>query len=717
MATPPHGKVTVDCNNYSVMHRREFLTLSASALAASAQTRYPGTNYKPYSGVLPDYLRDLASAAYRARNEAIGKLSTPERIAERNHWCRKTFWQLVGGELDRTPLNARVTGTFERDGYKVEKIVYESRPGLHIPANLYIPAGHNPPFPGVLFQLGHSLNGKAADPYQKCCQGLARLGYLVLAFDTMGQGERTYYPEPGGTLTRLGSADEEHTKPGRQMLLLGDTSSRMQTWDALRSLDYLASHPLVDPGRLGTTGNSGGGTLSMMLACVDDRLTAAAISCPNSENFACADFNPPGSTDDAEQNFIASGPLGFDRWDLLYPLAPKPLLVLVSAKDFFGTYSPSYLSSGWEEYRKLEKVYALLGKPNHLEWADTPLPHGLAHYMRLKIYDFFGRHLKNPPERITDEPRVAPEAERDLWVTESGSVVRSFGSKTPFQLTQRAPEFRHADLASVLKVELPKGPAVWKRLGRVPSTGIHVEAIEVETRPGISIPAWLFVPEKTAGNEPALLIAEPQGRNSRAGEGALYHELTEAGCVVCAVDVRGVGDMIPEVGRGAPRYTIPHAEEEHWAWASLMLGKPMAGQRALDLARAAAALRTHPATKGRRVVLCASGKMTVPALFAAALEREIEALYLSAGLVSFRSVVETEEYRHPFANFVPDLLLHTDLPQVAKKLSPRKMTLAGTVDGGGKRMSTESVRRVYGKAAHIKILDSPAWTAQDLIKV
>jgi hypothetical protein len=294
-------------------------------------------------------------------------------------------------------------------------------------------------------------------------------------------------------------------------------------------------------------------------------------------------------------------------------------------------------------------------------------------------------------------------------------VVRSFKSKTPFQLTQRTPQFRQADLPTVLKLELPKTAPHWKRLGRVPSTGSHVEAIEIETAPRIAIPAWLFVPRKTTGQEPVLLIAEPQGRNSRAGEGALYHELAEAGRVVCAVDVRGVGDTVPEVARGAARYTIPHAEEEHWAWASLILGKPMAGQRALDLARTAAALRRHPAANGRRTILCASGKMTVPALLAAALEREIEALYLSAGLVSFRAIVETEEYKHPFANFVPDLLLYTDLPQIAQKLSPRKITLAGTVDGSGKQIPVEPVRAAYGNESHITILAEASWTAKDLL--
>ena len=189
-------------------------------------------------------------------------------------------------------------------------------PNFHVSGNLYIPTTGNPPYPGVLFQMGHTTNGKAGDLYQRCCQGLARLGYLVLGFDPMGQGERIYYPVEGGMRSRLG-ADEEHTYPGRQMLLKGISSVRLQTWDAVRSLDYLAAHPLVDPKRLASTGQSGGGTNTMLLAAIDDRLSVAAVSSGNTENVACANFNPPGSTDDAEQDLAGSGPLGFDRWDLL----------------------------------------------------------------------------------------------------------------------------------------------------------------------------------------------------------------------------------------------------------------------------------------------------------------------------------------------------------------------------------------------------------------
>ena len=215
------------------MKRREFFALPAAGLVAPAPriqqpTRaLPGARYRNYPRCLPDYLRTLAAAAYERRNRALTALTTPAAVRERQRWTRETFWKLTGGRPDTTPLNARVLGGFERPGYKLEKLVYESFPGFHVTANLYIPTTGKPPYPGILFQLGHALNGKAYPSYQRCCQGLARLGFLVLAFDPVGQGERIYYPGSDPTRTRLSSADDEHTDPGRQMLLTGDTMTRM----------------------------------------------------------------------------------------------------------------------------------------------------------------------------------------------------------------------------------------------------------------------------------------------------------------------------------------------------------------------------------------------------------------------------------------------------------------------------------------------------------
>jgi len=687
------------------------------------QSDFPGVAYREYARALPDYLRDLAARAYQARNREIAKLTSAEAIRARQQWVRETFWKLAGGMPQRTPLNTRTVGAFERAGYRVEKLVYESVPNFHIAANLYVPTTARPPFPGVLFQMGHTRNGKAGDTYQRCCQGLVKLGYLVLGFDPMGQGERVYYPDASGVRSRLASPDSEHTTPGKQMLLKGDTATRMQVWDAVRSLDVLASHPLVDAARLASTGQSGGGTLTMLLAAVDDRLAAAAVCSGNTENVAGANFDPPGATDDAEQNLIGSGPLGFDRWDLLYPLAPKPLLISVSDLDFFSTYSPEYIRNGWEEFRKLRAVYAALGAADRLAWADTPLPHGLAYDSRMQIYNWFARWLKGETAPVTEEPATEPEKDQTLWVSESGSMVRSFHSETPFTLNRaRQVMVRPAPWGESIGAERPRDGLQAVVLRRAAWRGVTVEALEVESAARVWLPAWLYLPQSGSrrtradqGVRPTrvLLILEPAGRDTRWQEGGLYHTLAQRGYAVCAADVRCVGDLAPEIGRGPADYARSHADEEHYAWASLILGKPLVGQRVTDILAMAAALLAHPALRGLPLKVAALGRLTAPALFAAAMDPGIGELYLAGGLISYRSIVETERSSAPFGSFAFGMLQHADLPEVAASLAPRRLCLAGAVDAAGGTLEEAAVRAVYS-GAHVVVRPEAKWDVEAL---
>ncbi|MFL6353745.1 MAG: alpha/beta hydrolase [Bryobacteraceae bacterium] len=696
------------------LSRRELLAL-AGACVVGPRLRaadLPGFYYRDYSKCLPDYLSALARAAYEKRNADLSRLTNASTISARQHWIRETFWQIVGGRPEPTPLNARVTGKFERTGYSVEKVVYESQPGIVVSANFYVPASGKPPYPGVLFQMGHSPEGKAGVSYQKCCQTLAQLGYVVLAFDPMGQGERIAYPNESGNDTRLGSVDEEHSVPGKQMLLLGDTASRYQVWDAIRSLDYLASHRLVDPQRLASTGQSGGATLTMLLACVDERLSAVAVSSGNTENVACADFDPPGSTDDAEQDLIGSGPLGFDRWDLLYPLAPKPLLVLVSARDFFGTYSPRYLSSGREEYGKLAKVYEVFGHPEHLDWRDTPLPHGLTYSLRLEIYNWFERWLKNSERQIEAEPTVVPEPPKTLWTGATGSVVRDFGSLRPFDsIKQRAsrPGKRSTQPnGKLLAFQLPLRELRFQVLARTPTEGAHIEAIEIHSAPRVWVPAWLFVPDNRHTNKSALLVLDDHGRNASAHEDGIYHKLARGGRVVCAADIRGMGDMRPEVGRGDPAYTVPHDSEDDFAWASLILGNSLLAQRVQDILALLQAMRNEARIAGHSIVVAARGQLAVPALFAFAASPIADSLYLAGGLISYQNLLETEDYREPLANFGWDLFRRTDLPSLAAQAAPRRIHLAGPVDGSAKTVDASLVRRIYS-SENVRLSPLAAW--------
>lgn len=679
---------------------------------------YQGIQYREYARCLPDYLSSLAAEGYRRRNDILVSLSTPEAIQQRQEQITRTFWELNGGMPERTPLNARTVGAFERPGYRVEKVVYESRPGFHLVGNLYIPSLGEPPYPGVLFQMGHSLNGKAAATYQRCCQGLAQLGFVVLAFDPMGQGERTFYPGEDGYLTRLSSADDEHTIPGMQMLLLGDTSSRLQVWDAVRSLDYLAEHPLVDATKLASTGQSGGGTLTMLLAAVDNRLAAAAVACGNTENIACRDFNPPGSTDDAEQNLVGSVPRGIDRWDLLYPLAPKPLLVLVSARDYFGTYSYNYLSSGWEEFQALQGVYSKLGADDRIAWVDSPLPHNLAYDFRLEIYNWFLKWLTDEAAPVTEEPPTRLEADETLWVTAEGNVVRGLGSETPFSLnlklsgevqTPAAPE----GLEELLKIDRASQPEVHVR-GARRSGKLTVEAGEVQSAREVWVPFYKFSAREPVPEKPLLVVLEPQGRSGRWKEDDLYQQVAMEGTIVVAPDVRGIGDLRPEYPRGSAGYGSWHQSSDQFAWASLILGKPLLGQRVTDILALLNGLKQDADLRSRKTIIAAVGEMTVPALLATYFDASIDGCYLSRGLVSFRNVVETLEFDHPFVNFVPRFLHHADLPQLVAALAPRRTVLCGLLDAVGRRLEEAEVRAIYGNAGNLEVRGDAGWTVEAL---
>ncbi|MCS6951548.1 MAG: hypothetical protein RMK57_03350 [Bryobacterales bacterium] len=144
------------------------------------------------------------------------------------------------------------------------------------------------------------------------------------------------------------------------------------------------------------------------------------------------------------------------------------------------------------------------------------------------------------------------------------------------------------------------------------------------------------------------------------------------------------------------------------------MGKPLLGQRVTDLVAVVRALRTHPACRDLRITLAASGHLSLPTLFAAAVEPSIAALYLAGGLISFRSVAETEVYEHPRANFLSRILRHTDLPQVASSLTPRRMILAGPVDGQGRAARAEEVRALYSDAPNVEVRPTPDWTEEVL---
>src|SRR6478752_9673332 len=490
--------------------RRRFLETTGALAAAAGFGRSvgfaqqspkgqgaPGVELKIDTVALPDYSRDLERYLVRVANEArdrrkqiINAISTRQQVLDRQKAVVSELWKMLGGPLDRTPLNPRVTGTVERPGYRIEKLTFESRPRLYVTANLYVP-GRTGRLPAILGPLGHSVNGKAWPSYQKLFTNLARKGYVVLAYDPFGQGERIEYPGtrpgesalgPGGTI--------EHEYAGRRLILLGANFGLFRAWDGIRGIDYLLTRAEVDQERIGCCGQSGGGTLTQFLAALDNRIKVAVVSMGNTENLAEADVEPPGSADDAEQNIVPALAYGIDRADLLYAFAPKPLLIGITLHDAGHTYSPEYVSGSRDFLDEYKRAYGILGEADRVALQATTVAHGYVYEMRRATYAWFNRwfQMKNVDD---DETSQAVEPEATLYVTPTGFVTTSFGGETALSLTRQMADEIHtpsslsADevrsrVRTVLGIDESRGaPPAGRILATIKKPGYRAEQFEL----------------------------------------------------------------------------------------------------------------------------------------------------------------------------------------------------------------------------------------------
>ncbi len=265
-------------------------------------------------GMTDEYLTAIASKLWSRRAAEVAQIRTPDEVRRRQAYVREKIVAALGGWPEKTRLNARITGALERDGYRIEKLVYESLPGFHVTANVYTPSRGRPPFPAVVGVAGHSATGKAFPVYQRAWIGLVKRGILVIAIDPPGQGERYEYWDSELGRSMAGGPTAEHSMAGIQCLLTGTNFARYETWDGIRAVDYLLTRGDVDPKRIGVAGNSGGGTQSAYLAAVEPRLAAAAPSCyiTSWEKL----WTKPGPQD-AEQNFAGFLSDGLDFADFL----------------------------------------------------------------------------------------------------------------------------------------------------------------------------------------------------------------------------------------------------------------------------------------------------------------------------------------------------------------------------------------------------------------
>src|SRR5690606_37980445 len=346
----------------------------------------------------------------------------------------------IGGLPEKTPLNARKVGEIKREGYKIEKIIFESQPRFYVTANLYLPTVGEGPYPAILYPLGHELGGKSNPTWQQMLGSLALKGYVALAWDPVGQGERIQMYDSDFRDSKVFRSTTEHTLMGIQCLLIGDNLARYTIWDGIRALDYLISRPEVDPERIGCSGNSGGGTHTAYLSALDDRIAVAAPSCYlTSWERLLATIGPQ----DAEQVLLPWLHSGLDHADFVHAFAPKPYLILSAIRDFFS------IAGARQTYSEARSVYERLGMPERVAMVTADDGHGFTQPRRLAAYQWFDRWLKGELSESDTEPEVQLATEDELYCTDSGQVASSLGGETVYTLNLKRARNLNPDLPPI----------------------------------------------------------------------------------------------------------------------------------------------------------------------------------------------------------------------------------------------------------------------------
>ncbi|MGH9661620.1 MAG: alpha/beta hydrolase family protein [Bryobacteraceae bacterium] len=613
--------------------------------------------------MLPAWLNRQGFDLLDARARNLGDAASRRRL------LRERVVRAIGGLPDRTPLNPRVVGTLDRDGYRVEKIVFESQPGFYVTANLYLPNTGRGPYPGVLFPIGHETGAKAHSAWQQILITVARHGYVALAWDHLGQGERSQFFDPALGESRLGRnrSTTEHSMLGAQCLLNGDALARYTIWDGIRALDYLLSRPEVDSTRIAVTGNSGGGTHTAYIAALDDRVHAAAPSCYLTSWRRLLETIGPQDAEQCLPPFLADG---LDHADFVHAFAPKPYLILSAIRDFFS------INGARETYEEARRSYNALGAEDRIGMVEADDGHGYSEPRRRALYAWLARWLKGGAP-AADTP-VLQEPEAALECTKTGQVSTSLGGETVYSLNRRRiPKRTGAVTADVVRkvagIAVSTAPLNVKRYGQVQRDGYHIEKLTYESEPGIVIPALLFVPAAPDGT--GTLYIDGRAKSSAGA-------LAMGGSTVLAIDPRGMGETAvnrPQDGQAYSGYFGDYAS----SLKAMLVGRSLVGMRAGDAIRGLdlLATRARGAIRGH-----GKGAGAIILLHAAVVDARLTELALEGMLVSYESVVNAPIHRGLYESIIPGVLKHYDLADLARAVAPRRVRIEASVDPLGNRV-------------------------------
>ena len=633
--------------------------------ALKARLLPPDAGFAAHDAVL----RELSAADKSADDAWRALRSRAEYDGYRARMHGKYVNAIGGLDIPRTPLNAKVTEKLARDGYRIEKVLFESRPGVYVTGLLFLPdeTKFKPPYHGVILTCGHSGDGKGSATYQRGAVQGALAGFAVLIYDPISQGERQQVP--GGLCCG------PHNRFGALAALLGQSTARQRIWDGMRAIDYLYSRDDVRKDGVGCMGNSGGGTMTSLLEAIDPRIVSACPSCYiSSLREVCLHCGPQ----DAEQNIFGQLAFGLNHAGYVL-LGGNAVRMHCCFKDFFP------IAGSRETYsvvRDTARNCAL--DPARYGMTDVPGPHGWKESTRTSSIQWMRRWLaldaSTPEIDVEACRRLDPgfddkKAEHGLDgaarnVTPNGKVSALPGFRSIYEYLKddlSAAEGRRRPMTAAAKAAMAAERAGIRPLDKI---GVTVRETKSPQRladgttivrevfsfgDGQMVPALTFLP---AGETKGAIIVVDD-RPDRAIHRIRVPQALAKGCAIMVADLACVGET---GGRRHSFYGMKNADEGP-AVMLYLLGRSMVGVRAEEIIALADALKRRT---GKSVALVPHGRPCISAAHAYAVRRD-----LFTGVECLRSPESWAESVMkssvvPYANVVNGALLDYDWKDLLK---------------------------------------------------
>lgn len=604
---------------------------------------------------------------------------TIDDLENRKGFMRTKFIDTIGGlPKSTTSLMPEIKGIIHENGFRIEKVIFQSRPKTFVTANLYIPDSIVSPVGAVLFLCGHHMFGKHQDEYQIVCRYLVKAGLIVLAQDPIGQGERFSYYDKATASTTIDWGVREHDYAGIQSLMLGDGIARYFLHDAMRGIDYLSSRPEVDPLKIGVTGNSGGGLQTSMMMICDARIAAAAPATFITNRETVIDSGQP---QDSEQIWKGMSTLGFDHEDIILMMAPKPVLINAAKYDFFP------IEGTRRTYKRTKRFWTMYAKDDCFEFFEDTSVHKYTRRMARKAAEFFSQHLLG--KMISpDDSEIESIEPATLWCTISGQIcadkpeARTVYDENCIRLNVVDTNKKDTkdDILRDKAIQWLKDTVFFSRNSCGINTRHIAEVINENlscllskwwSQQGMMNNALTFRDTRYIGAKLPVTIAMWDGGTRRIQPNVEWiREVCIKGRMVVVLDISGVGMSEPDSINPIPKFE-PLGTLHKLTCDLFWLDDSLAALRTFDVLRAVdAIIETFDFVDTSDIELYGIGRYSLYALLAGLLDGRITKVKTKDGITSFRNLVLSKYYDDYdiMCSIIPNILNYCDLPEIRRWL-------------------------------------------------